>query len=128
MSGFLAFLTLAAPRPWNWSAAAGLVLCLVALAQTLHRAVAWGPGSPHLVYKTQVAASRNPAFDHMPILLVGPLALLLLLAVTSPWAFYAYPVLLGALWLGALVLPWIRPSTRRAPSLARALGIGGVFR
>ncbi|HEX9815614.1 MAG TPA: cation:proton antiporter [Candidatus Thermoplasmatota archaeon] len=128
LAGFLAFLTLAAPRPWNWAAAGSLAVTLVGLAKSLRHVVTQGPGGPRARAQSVSKADTRNAFDHLPILLVAPLALLLLLAIFSPWALIAYPILLGLLWLGALVLPWIRPHTRRAPPLARALGVSGILR
>jgi monovalent cation:H+ antiporter-2, CPA2 family len=128
LGALLGFLTLAAPRPWNWMVAGILAVCLVALAQSLRHAVSSGPGGPRIGRRAVANAGQKEAFNHLPFLLVAPLALLLCLAVFSPWALIAYPVLLGTLWFGALVLPWLRPTARRAPSLGRALGVTGIFR
>lgn len=128
LGAFLAFLTVAGPRPWNWIAAASLVVCLVGLAQSLKAAVTAGPGGPRIRLRSAPPTGDRQAFEQLPFLLIAPLALLVLLAVFSPWAVIAYPILLGTLWLGALALPWLRPNARRAPPLARALGVSGVLR
>ena len=128
LGGLLAFLTLAAPAPWKWFAAGSLIVCLVGLAQSLKAAVTAGPGGPRVGVKSPMSAAQRQAYEQLPFLLIAPLALLVLLAVFSPWALIAYPLLLGSLWIGALVLPWIRPTTKRAPPLARALGVSGILR
>jgi monovalent cation:H+ antiporter-2, CPA2 family len=120
LAGLLSVLTLAAPRPWNWAAGALLAGTVVALARSLKGAVSSGPAAPRLRPGGLLAPAERQAFDHLPFLLIAPLVLLLLLALLSPWALIAYPLVLGTLWLGALLLPWVRPSTRRAPPLSRA--------
>ena len=69
---------------------------------------------------------QNPAFQHLPVLLAGPLVLLLLLALGAGWSVVTYPWMVGGLFVTALVLPWLRPRRRRAPPLGRALGERGI--
>lgn len=128
LESLLGILTVAAPSPYSWVAGALLLAGLAPLFLMLRSWVRRAPGSPLVTHPMQVPRHHNRAFEHLPLLLTAPLALLLALAVLSPWAHLGYPIALGAIWLGALVVPWLRPTRRRAPPLPQALGIGTVFR
>ena len=119
-------LTVAAPHPWNWLAAAFLVMGLFPLSNILHTWARGAHGNPHVTHPLRVAHDHNPASDHLPFLLIAPLGLLLVFAITSPWAHVAYPIILGTVLLGSLVLPWLRKTPKRAPPLHRALA-GGSY-
>ncbi|HLE48321.1 MAG TPA: cation:proton antiporter [Candidatus Thermoplasmatota archaeon] len=120
LSGILGLFALLLPLPWRVApvalAAAGLVALWVLMRRLMNRT----SGSPLHAHPSERRAAHD-GLKHMPLLLLGPTAILLFLAVTSPWAALTYPLVLGSAILVAALLPWWRGSRRHAPSLARAL-------
>lgn len=121
LAALLGVLTLVLPWPARGLAALGAALCLLPLWTTLRQMVRRSPGSPYTTHPMRIARSHNRATDHLPVILAGPFALLLLLVFTSSWSETVYPFLLGGFFLVVVGLPWLRIRGRRAPPLARAL-------
>lgn len=124
LAALLGVLTLVLPWPWRVVPAGFAAACLVPLWRTLRRMIRGSPGSPYMTHPMRMAPLRRSATEHLPVVLAGPFALLLVLVFTSPWNEAFYPGLLGLFLLLVLALPWLRPRGRRAPSLSRALAAG----